>query len=113
MYLGKATNQKVSKRTVHKMNQTTRTPLCKTGGARNATIYADQTTCKRCLAKMDKCEHSQFVEPGLNPGETRICAACGVTLVPCTGEAHSNPYIDNCGVCMPQWGWIAKRKETT
>jgi hypothetical protein len=22
----------------------------------------------------------------------------------CTGEAHSNPYIDNCGVCMPYWG---------
>lgn len=21
--------------------------------------------------------------------------------VPCTGEAHSNPYIDNCGVCAP------------
>ena len=24
----------------------------------------------------------------------------------CTGEAHSNPYIDNCGVCMPEWGRI-------
>jgi hypothetical protein len=22
----------------------------------------------------------------------------------CNGEAHSNPYIDNCGVCMPFWG---------
>ena len=22
---------------------------------------------------------------------------------PCNGEAHSNPYVDNCGVCMPHW----------
>ena len=21
----------------------------------------------------------------------------------CTGEAHSNPFIDHCGVCMPYW----------
>ena len=25
------------------------------------------------------------------------------TIVKCTGEAHSNPFIDNCGVCMPWW----------
>lgn len=25
----------------------------------------------------------------------------------CTGEAHSNPYVDNCGVCMPLWGWVS------
>lgn len=25
---------------------------------------------------------------------------------PCSGEAHSNPYIDNCGVCMPHWGSV-------
>lgn len=24
----------------------------------------------------------------------------------CTGEAHSNPHIDHCGVCMPNWGWV-------
>ena len=23
----------------------------------------------------------------------------------CHGEAHSNPYIDNCGVCAPNWGF--------
>jgi len=22
----------------------------------------------------------------------------------CTGEAHGNPWIDHCGVCMPWWG---------
>lgn len=25
-------------------------------------------------------------------------------LVECTGEAHSNPHIDNCGLCSPRWG---------
>jgi len=25
-------------------------------------------------------------------------------LVPCTGEAHSNPYIDHCMMCAPRWG---------
>ena len=24
----------------------------------------------------------------------------------CNGDAHSNPYIDHCGVCMPNWGII-------
>lgn len=24
--------------------------------------------------------------------------------IKCNGEAHSNPYIDNCGICMPFWG---------
>ena len=27
--------------------------------------------------------------------------------VKCTGEAHSNPYIDNCMVCLPYWGEYA------
>lgn len=25
-------------------------------------------------------------------------------LIPCTGEAHSNPYIDHCMMCAPRWG---------
>jgi hypothetical protein len=29
-----------------------------------------------------------------------------VHLVPCTGEAHGNPYIDNCMMCAPHWGWV-------
>ncbi len=31
-------------------------------------------------------------------------------LVPCTGEAHSNAYIDHCGVCMPRWGLVEKKE---
>jgi hypothetical protein len=30
-------------------------------------------------------------------------------LVPCPGEAHSNPHIDNCMLCMPRWGEIEER----
>ena len=27
-------------------------------------------------------------------------------LTPCPGEAHSNPFIDNCHTCAPRWGWV-------
>jgi hypothetical protein len=30
-------------------------------------------------------------------------------LTRCHGEAHTNPHIDNCGVCAPRWGWIGSR----
>lgn len=36
-----------------------------------------------------------------------LCEACALArgfLVKCNGEAHSNPFIDNCMVCMPRWG---------
>jgi len=26
----------------------------------------------------------------------------------CDGEAHSNAYIDHCGVCAPNWGKVWK-----
>jgi hypothetical protein len=25
------------------------------------------------------------------------------TWIECKGEAHGNPYIDNCMICMPWW----------
>lgn len=27
-------------------------------------------------------------------------------LGPCPGAAHSNAYIDHCGVCAPRWGQV-------
>jgi hypothetical protein len=27
-----------------------------------------------------------------------------VEWIECIGEAHSNPYIDNCMICLPYWG---------
>lgn len=32
-------------------------------------------------------------------------------LEPCTGEAHSNPHIDNCPNCMPRWGLVGPKIE--
>lgn len=29
----------------------------------------------------------------------------------CTGAAHSNAFIDHCGVCMPNWGIVVKARE--
>lgn len=28
------------------------------------------------------------------------------TVEKCPGEAHKNPYIDNCAVCSPNWGYV-------
>ncbi len=30
------------------------------------------------------------------------------TVKICTGEAHSNAFIDHCGVCMPDWGIVVR-----
>jgi hypothetical protein len=27
---------------------------------------------------------------------------------PCPGEAHTNAWIDNCGLCAPRWGVVTK-----
>lgn len=29
-------------------------------------------------------------------------------MIPCNGEAHSNPFIDHCGCCVPHWGIVAE-----
>lgn len=35
--------------------------------------------------------------------------AAGLKLpTQCIGEAHSNPHVDNCSVCMPNWGWSGR-----
>lgn len=36
----------------------------------------------------------------------RALSRAGVPeLEPCTGEAHSSAFIDNCPRCAPRWGW--------
>lgn len=27
-------------------------------------------------------------------------------MIPCSGEAHSNPFIDHCMQCAPRWGTV-------
>lgn len=34
-------------------------------------------------------------------------------LEACTGEAHSNGYIDNCSLCAPRWGWVGEKVKVT
>ncbi len=41
-------------------------------------------------------------------GESRDVAEAKY-MEKCPGEAHSNPWIDNCGLCMPNWGVRPKR----
>jgi hypothetical protein len=33
------------------------------------------------------------------------------TVTACTAEAHSNPFIDHCYVCAPNWGIVVNVKE--
>jgi len=38
-----------------------------------------------------------------------ILASAGLSVPRvCNGEAHSNPHVDHCGVCMPNWGWVSE-----
>lgn len=39
----------------------------------------------------------------------KIHAAFKELFNKCTGEAHSNAFIDHCGMCMPRWGRVINR----
>lgn len=41
---------------------------------------------------------------GAGDGGAFMCRP-GYYPVRCTGEAHTNPHIDNCMMCAPMWGW--------
>jgi hypothetical protein len=42
--------------------------------------------------------------------ENRLRVVYGITpITKCTGEAHSNPHIDNCCMCSPRWGFSGTR----
>jgi len=34
-------------------------------------------------------------------------------LAECSGEAHTNTHIDNCGVCAPRWGLVGDTVKVT
>lgn len=73
-----------------------------------ATVSWYVVKCKRC-----KNPTSNFVGVRLRP-RVYLCESCAIAdglLVPCTGEAHSNAFIDHCSVCMPRWGWMRNNKE--
>ena len=52
-----------------------------------------------CPAKADGCAHTP-----VSTTDT-TCQTCGVRLALCNGEAHANPMIDHCMICLPGWGW--------
>lgn len=47
---------------------------------------------------------------GFRPAEfegKKYFVRLGMHIVKCTGEAHSNAFIDNCMRCAPHWGHYA------
>ncbi len=36
-----------------------------------------------------------------------------IPLQPCGGEAHSNPFIDNCPRCAPRWEFVGAKEPVT
>lgn len=57
---------------------------------------------------MRKCKCGQPAQ-WLKRSRRWRCQTCAVNeglLTPCTGEAHTNPYIDHCEQCAPRWGWM-------
>jgi hypothetical protein len=45
-------------------------------------------------------------DPGERRDAVKRCERCAAYIVPCSGEAHRNAYIDNCWSCAPSWGWV-------
>lgn len=39
-------------------------------------------------------------------GEKKMSRRKCRVLIPCPGEAHKNPHVDNCSLCAPRWGQI-------
>lgn len=56
--------------------------------------------------KPPKGWHAEHVRRGGNVVDT-IWLRNGYHHEPCPGQAHSEPNIDNCGMCSPLWGVIA------
>lgn len=51
-------------------------------------------------------EQTLVRNPGSTAGTHSVYVKNGYKLVPCTGEAHSNPHIDTCMSCLSgTWGW--------
>lgn len=55
--------------------------------------------------------HHEAPKRNNNGNPAQLIVRNGYRAVQCDGEAHSNPHIDNCGVCAPMWGWIAVKDE--
>lgn len=77
--------------------------------ARERNVRSKRKRCKVYVERTDRDNYpSRYrCEAKIKPG-TPFCKEHFETHklieMKCNGEAHRNPYIDNCGVCMPYWG---------
>ena len=62
----------------------------------------------KCVGCSDPVVRASAVKVSNRAFVCESCAKKAGLLEECHGEAHSNPYIDNCGVCMPRWGVIVR-----
>ena len=87
--------------------------------ARERSVRSKRKMCKVYLDRTDTDGYPtrHRCEDKIKPG-TAFCKKHFETHklieMKCNGEAHSNPYIDHCGVCMPYWGTfpVAVPKDT-
>ena len=69
-----------------------------------------------CESKLRNAKHYAANVNGVKVNDRYYCEDCAIRngyLVECTGEAHSNPYIDNCAECAPRWGYVRSNKDDT
>lgn len=70
-------------------------------------VWITKTVMDECGKNLIEREVKVLCEGKIKPG-TPFCKEHFETHklidVKCTGEAHSNPWIDNCWGCAPHWG---------
>lgn len=77
-----------------------------TGGKRVGSHGEVASIGKKTLTiKLDSGDRC-LLAPALLTPETEYQRRKTGRKVPCTGEAHSNPYIDHCMRCAPEWGIV-------
>lgn len=68
----------------------------------------DYATEEEARAAADRIEATPDAD-GIAP--TCDVVRSGYRLIPCDGEAHTNPHIDNCLRCAPRWGWVETKND--
>jgi len=74
----------------------------------NVTMVSDCdgiVTEKVCEGWHDTCIVEADTKELAKKYKNRVARTKVIEVVKCNGEAHRNPHIDNCMMCMPRWGW--------
>ena len=73
-------------------------------------LYAD--TFKDATEAAHKLVESDGTAPvTIHDRRARVGKPETYTVTKCTGEAHRNPFIDNCMVCAPNWEIVVRPKD--